>query len=114
MRWTASGGASYTINDGLGTLVATADFVYGSGLRTDDPAGVVPNGGQLPDYWVFNAGLAQNVTGRGALKGLTFRADALNLFDNQYQLRSGTGVGVGAPQWGRRRAFFFVELTKTF
>jgi outer membrane receptor protein involved in Fe transport len=112
-RWTASGGASYTIKDKLGTLVPTADFVYGSGLRTDDSAGIVPNGGQLPGYWVFNAGLAQNFTGPGALKGLTLRADVLNLFDNKYQLRSGTGVGVGAPQWGQRRGFF-VGLTKTF
>lgn len=110
---TASGGASYTFNDDLGTLVPTADFVYGSGLRTDDPAGIVPNGGELPGYWVFNAGIAQNFTGPGALKGLTLRADVLNLFDKKYQLRSGAGVGVGAPQWGQRRGFF-VGITKTF
>ena len=36
-KWTASGGGSYTIHDGLGTLVPTADFIYASGLRTDDP-----------------------------------------------------------------------------
>ena len=112
-RWTGSGGASYTIKDGLGTLVPTADFVYGSGLRTDDPAGIVPNGGELPGYFVFNAGIAQNFTGPGALKGLTLRADVLNLFDKRYQLRSGTGVGVGAPQWGQRRGFF-VGATKAF
>jgi outer membrane receptor protein involved in Fe transport len=110
---TASGGASYTIKDGLGTLVPTADFVYGSGLRTDDPAGIVPNGGELPGYWVFNAGIAQNFTGPGALKGLTVRADVLNLFDRKYQLRSGEGVGVGAPQWGQRRGVF-VGITKQF
>jgi outer membrane receptor protein involved in Fe transport len=110
---TASGGASYTIRDGLGTLVPTADFVYGSGLRTDDPNGIVPNGGELPSYWVFNAGIAQNFTGPGALKGLTVRVDVLNLFDRKYQLRSGSGVGVGAPQWGQRRGFF-VGVTKGF
>jgi outer membrane receptor protein involved in Fe transport len=112
-KWTASGGGSYTIRDGLGTLVPTADFVYGSGLRTDDPNGVVPNGGALPGYWVFNAGISQNFSGPGALKGLSIRADVLNLFDRKYQLRSGTGVGVGAPQWGERRGFF-VGVTKTF
>ena len=112
-NWTASGGGSYTIRDGLGTLVPTADFVYGSGLRTDDPNGIVPNGGKLPGYFVFNAGIAQNFTGAGALKGLTIRADVLNLFDKQYKIRSGEGVGVGAPQWGQRRGFF-VGLTKTF
>lgn len=110
---TASGGVSYTIKDGWGTLVPTADFVYGSGLRTDDPNGVVPNGGQLPGYWVVNAGISQNFDGPGALKGLKIRADVLNLFDRKYQLRSGTGVGVGAPQWGQRRGFF-VGVTKAF
>jgi outer membrane receptor protein involved in Fe transport len=110
---TASGGASYTLRDGLGTLVPTMDFVYGSGLRTDDPNGIVPNGGELPGYWVFNAGISQNFNGPGALKGVSIRADVLNLFDNKYQLRSGTGVGVGAPQWGERRGFF-VGVTKTF
>jgi outer membrane receptor protein involved in Fe transport len=110
---TASGGASYTIKDGVGTLVPTADFVYGSGLRTDDPNGIVPNGGELPSYLVFNAGIAQNFSGPGALKGLTIRADVLNLFDKKYQLRSGSGVGVGAPQWGQRRGFF-AGVTKAF
>jgi len=112
-RWTASGGGSYTIKDGLGALVPTADFVYGSGLRTDDPNGVVPNGGELPGYFVLNAGIAQNFDGPGALKGLTIRADVLNLFDKKSELRSGTGVGVGAPQWGQRRGFF-IGVTKKF
>jgi outer membrane receptor protein involved in Fe transport len=112
-KWTASGGASYTIHNGAGTLVPTMDFVYGSGLRTDDPAGIVPNGGELPSYWVFNAGISQNFDGPGALKGVTIRADVLNLFDKKYQLRSGSGVGVGAPQWGQRRGFF-VGISKKF
>jgi outer membrane receptor protein involved in Fe transport len=112
-KWVASGGASYTVHDGLGTLVPTADFIYGSGLRTDDPNGIVPNGGALPSYWVFNAGISQNLDGPGALKGLQIRADVLNLFDKKYQIRSGEGVGVGAPQWGQRRGFF-VGVTKTF
>jgi hypothetical protein len=30
----------------------------------------------------------------------------LNIFDKSYELRDGTGVGVGAPQWGVRRTFF--------
>jgi outer membrane receptor protein involved in Fe transport len=112
-NWTGSGGLSYTIKDGLGTLVPTADFVYGAGLRTDDPNGIVPNGGKLPSYWVFNAGISQNFDGPGVLKGLQIRADVLNLFDEQYQLRSGEGVGVGAPQWGQRRGFF-LGVTKKF
>ena len=112
-NWTASGGGSYTIKNGLGSLVPTADFVYGSGLRTDDPNGIVPNGGKLPGYWVFNAGLSQNFSGPGLMKGLTIRADVLNLFDKKYQIRSGEGVGVGAPQWGQRRGFL-AGVTKAF
>jgi outer membrane receptor for monomeric catechols len=110
-----SGGGSYTIHNSYGTLVPTMDFVYGSGLRTDDPNLLthVPNGGELPGYWVFNAGISQNFSGPGALNGVSIRADVLNLFDNKYQIRSGTGVGVGAPQWGQRRGFF-VGATKTF
>ena len=109
----ASGGGSYTIHDGPGTLIPTIDFVYGSGLRESDPGGIAPNGGELPGYWVFNAGISQNFSGPGVLKGLTVRADVLNLFDNKYQLRSGTGVGVGAPQWGQRRGLY-VGVTKSF
>ncbi|MGH9549216.1 MAG: TonB-dependent receptor domain-containing protein, partial [Terriglobales bacterium] len=112
-KLTASGGGSYTIHNGLGTLVPTMDFIYASGLRTDDPNGVVPNGGEQPSYWVFNAGISQNFSGPGMVKGLTVRADVLNLFDKKYQIRSGEGVGVGAPQWGQRRGFF-VGVTKTF
>ena len=111
-KWTASGGGSYTIKDGAGTLVPTMDFIYASGLRTDDPNGI-PNGGELPAYWVFNAGVSQNFDGPGALKGLTIRADVLNLFDKKYQIRSGTGVGVGAPQWGQRCGFF-IGVSKKF
>ncbi|MDB5708682.1 MAG: TonB-dependent receptor [Sphingomonas bacterium] len=105
-RWTASGGASVTIKDGIGTLVPTADFLYGDGLRADDPAGIVPNGGKLPSYFTANFGIAQNLDGPGVLKGLSIRFDVVNAFDRTYLIRDGSGVGVGAPQYGARRGFF--------
>jgi len=37
----------------------------------------------------------------------------LNVFDAIYQIRNGTGVGVGAPQYGLRRAFL-VTLAQKF
>jgi outer membrane receptor protein involved in Fe transport len=37
---------------------------------------------------------------------LTVRFDVINVFDREYQIRNGTGVGVGAPQFGPRRGFF--------
>lgn len=112
-RWTASGGATVTIKDGIGTVVPTADFVYGDGLRAGDPAGIVPNGGKLPAYFTMNLGVAQNLTGPGVLRGVSIRVDVVNLFDKVYLLRDGSGVGVGAPQYGARRGFF-VGLHKTF
>ena len=112
-KWTGSGGVSYSIHDGPGTLVPTADFVYGSGLRTDDPNGIIPNGGELPGYFVLNAGISQTFTRPGPLNGVTVRADVLNLLDKTYQIRSGEGVGVGAPQWGERRGIF-VGISKKF
>ena len=112
-RWTASGGASITIKDGIGTLVPTADFLYGDGLRADDPAGIVPNGGKLPSYFTANFGVAQNLDGPGVLKGVSIRFDVTNIFEKSYLIRDGSGVGVGAPQYGARRGFF-AGIRKTF
>ena len=46
-------------------------------------------------------------------RGTQVRFDILNLFDASYQLRDGSGVGVGAPQFGLRRSFL-VGLTQKF
>ncbi len=75
-------------------------MLYGSGLRRD---GDVPNGDKLPAYVQVNVGLAQELPMFG---GLTLRADVINLFDRKYEIRDGTGVGVGAPQWGPRRGVY--------
>jgi hypothetical protein len=37
---------------------------------------------------------------------ITRRLTTVNVFDKSYELRDGTGVGVGAPQFGPRRAFY--------
>ena len=34
------------------------------------------------------------------------RLDVINAFDKVYEIRDGTGVGVGAPQFGARRGLF--------
>jgi outer membrane receptor protein involved in Fe transport len=112
-RWTASGGGSITFHDGIGTLVPAVDVLYGDGLRADDPAGIVPNGGKLPSYFTANFGIAQNFDGPGVLKGLSVRFDVVNAFDKIYLIRDGSGVGVGAPQYGARRGFF-AGIRKTF
>lgn len=102
--WTGSAGGAYRFD--TGTRIS-ADLIYGSGLRRD---GDVPNGGKLPAYTQVNLGASQEIA---ALGGLTVRADIINLFDKTYAIRDGSGVGVGAPQFGPRRGFF-VGLSKTF
>ena len=103
--YTASLGGSYQFGD---TRVS-ADMLYGSGLRRD---GAVPNGGKVPGYEQVNLGLAHDIHG---LPGgpLTLRVDIINVFDKVYQIRDGTGVGVGAPQFGPRRGVF-AGLSKAF
>ncbi|HTI31449.1 MAG TPA: TonB-dependent receptor [Sphingomonas sp.] len=110
-KWTVSAGGSVSIKDGIGTLTPAVDILYGSGLRRDDPAGVVPNGGVLPSYITANLGVGQSF-GDGE-KAFTLRVDVVNLFDKSYLLRDGSGVGVGAPQYAARRGFF-VGLRKSF
>jgi TonB-dependent receptor-like protein len=111
-EFTASGGISYLWH---GTRFS-ADFLEGSGLRADlalppgqtNGAGGtdIPNGEHLPYYTQFNTGITR-VFKFASGGDLTARFDVINLFDKEYQIRNGTGVGVGAPQYGPRRGLFF-------
>jgi len=84
------------------TLIST-DLIAGSGLRATAPGGI-PNGISLHNYEQVNFSIVQPVE-TGLYKGLELRLDIINLFDAVYQIRNGTGVGVGAPQFGPRRTF---------
>ena len=66
----------------------------------------IPNGEHLPYYTQVNTGITHvfDLPGAGTL---TARFDVINIFDQVYEIRNGTGVGVGAPQFGPRRGFFF-------
>lgn len=46
-------------------------------------------------------------------RGTELRLDVLNLLDRRYQLRDGSGLGVGNPQYGLRRAVL-VGLSQKF
>jgi outer membrane receptor protein involved in Fe transport len=83
----------------------------GSGLRATQPGGP-PNGAALPGYQQVNLSIVQPVE-TGIYKGLELRFDIINLFDQVYQIRSGTGLGVFAPQFGPRRTFF-AGITQRF
>jgi len=99
-QWiTASGGVAYTWQ---GTQFS-GNFVYGSGLRQDN--GVAPNGGTVPPYVQVNFGVShrfQNAPGGP----IDLSVNLSNAFDKVYQIRSGSGVGVFAAQYGPRRAIF--------
>ena len=108
--WTGSAGAAYVFNSGSDWATrVSADVLFGSGLRTSV---VTPNDTSLPAYATVNLSLTQKVPINGS-KGTQIRLDAINLADSVYELRTGEGVGVGAPQYGMRRAFF-VTLAQKF
>jgi hypothetical protein len=96
-RYTVSAGASYTYKDS--TLYA--DILYGSGLRNG-----FANTDELPGYYPVNVGFTHAFHLPGKYGRLEVRFDVTNLFDQSYELRDGTGIGVFAPQFGPRRGFF--------
>ncbi|MDR3482006.1 MAG: TonB-dependent receptor [Burkholderiaceae bacterium] len=95
-----SGGVHYKIGD----TQISSDLIYGSGLRNTPPGGT-PNSTELPGYSTVNAALTHTWkrTGVGAIEG---RLALINIFDKSYLLRDGTGVGVGAPQYGAPRTLY--------
>jgi outer membrane receptor protein involved in Fe transport len=105
--FTASGGVSYLWR---GTRIG-GDLIYGSGLRSTGPDGI-PNGDHLPGYVQVNLSLSHRFEG-GPVGPIELRADLINAFDEVYEIRNGTGVGVGAPQYGPRGGLFF-GITKDF
>ena len=98
--YTMSGGVSYR----FGANQISGDAIFGSGLRSTG-ADNVPNCTSLPNYKVFNMAFTQT-WGKSPIGDVEWRFSALNLFDETYQLRDCSGVGVGAPQYGARRTFF--------
>src|SRR6266853_1823646 len=106
--YSASAGVAYTIPWTRTKLAASV--IFGSGLRAGTDT--VPNGAALPNYQQVNLSVVQKVD-TGIFKGLELRLDVINLLDLKYQIRNGTGVGVGASQFGPRRALF-AGLTQRF
>ena len=111
-----SAGAAYTFNqDSDWATRVSGDVIVGSGLRANlvlPDGSSIPNGRSLPYYEVVNLSLAQKIPIKGT-RGTQVRLDVLNVFDNDYEIRDGTGVGVGAPQFGQRRTFL-VTLAQKF
>ncbi|MGS1127285.1 TonB-dependent receptor [Rhodanobacter sp. UC4437_H4] len=105
-KLTSSGGVSYALDDAtrLG-----ASYLYGSGLRKD---GAVPNGASLPAYFQLNLNVTHDfmIDDFGPLH---VQLALINALDRTYELRDGSGIGVGAPQFGPRRGVY-LSLQKDF
>jgi outer membrane receptor protein involved in Fe transport len=101
--WTGSGGVNYRVGD----TSYGSDLIFGTGLRNG-----FANTDHLPFYSQVNASVVQKLAST-ANSANSIRLSLLNVFDRVYELRDGTGIGVGAPQWGQRRTLY-LGLTHTF
>jgi outer membrane receptor protein involved in Fe transport len=95
-RLTASLGASYSWER---TKIYT-DFISGTGLRKG-----FANTQQGQSYATVNTGIEHTLKLPHS-DSVKLRFDIVNLFDQSYELRDGSGIGVGAPQFGARRGFY--------
>lgn len=101
-----SAGVSYGVTD---DLRLNADMLYGTGLRRSNNS---PNDSHLTPYTQIDLGAVQHVSAP-AIGDMDLRVAVINVLDNVYEIRDGTGVGVGAPQFGMRRSFY-AGVTKYF
>jgi outer membrane receptor for ferrienterochelin and colicin len=106
--YTASGGVAYTW---YGTRFAL-DMLAGSGLRTVNPGDTTFNGGTVPSYEQVNLTISHRFE-QAPGGPITLRLSVVNLLDEIYLLRSQTGIGVFANQYGPRRSVF-ASITKEF
>jgi outer membrane receptor protein involved in Fe transport len=104
-RVTASFGGAYA----LGRTTFTFDGIVGSGLRS----GFV-NSDRLPVYTQVNLGVIHHFDFSEPLIGkFDARLLLINAFNRVYELRDGSGIGVGAPQYGPHIALY-AGITKHF
>jgi outer membrane receptor protein involved in Fe transport len=105
--WSGSAGVAYMFNpDSPRRTRVSADLLVQSGLRASTPT--IPNGATLPAYTTANFSVVQRLR-----PGTDLRLDVLNFADARYEIRNGTGVGVGAPQFGIRRSVL-AGITRRF
>jgi outer membrane receptor protein involved in Fe transport len=58
-------------------------------------------------YASVNLGISREFQLAPGDKPVTARFDIVNAFDQVYELRTGTDIGVFAPQFGPRRGYYF-------
>ncbi|MFZ3376516.1 MAG: TonB-dependent receptor, partial [Chthoniobacterales bacterium] len=97
-RYTLSAGASYVWEKDTRFYV---DLLYGYGLRKG-----FANTEKNPSYYPVNLGAEHMFhTKFGAIREIKLRFDCINVSDEVYKLRDGTGLGINAAQYGQRRTF---------
>lgn len=102
-RITASFGGTYD----LGRTTFTFDGLVGTGLRSG-----FANTDRLPVYAQVNLGVIQHFN-QPLVGKFDARLTLINAFNRVYELRDGSGIGVGAPQYGPHFAVY-AGITKHF
>ena len=96
-KYTVSAGASYS----FGPNKAFGDVQYGYGLRSG-----AANTAKQPSYATINIGGEHRFDLGTSGPSLAVRIDVVNLLDHVYEIRDGSGLGIAAAQYGRRRGVF--------
>jgi outer membrane receptor protein involved in Fe transport len=97
-RMSGSAGASYKWDQ----MLFTSSMTYGSGLRSG-----FANQDHTTPFAAVNLGVSREFQIWPGDKPITARFDIFNVFDQIYELRDGSGIGVFAPQFGARRGYYF-------
>ncbi|MGD0886720.1 MAG: TonB-dependent receptor [Thermodesulfovibrionales bacterium] len=96
---------TYTASAGLSYLwyktVWLVDSTYGSGLRSG-----FANTDHVPNNFQVNLGATRKFDAGSFFGPMEARLAVVNVLDKVNEIRSGTGIGVFAPQYGPRIGFF--------
>ena len=87
--------------------LVSIDGIYGSGLRHNDY-----NANKLKSYYQVNFALARDIDLYKA-NNINARLSALNILNQKYKIRDGSGIGVESPQYNAGRVFY-LTLSKKF
>lgn len=82
------------------TTIYPEHDLFGTGLRRDGYS--PPNGLAMPDYFQLNLSVSHDFD-FAATGELHTQFALIGALDHMYELRDGSGIGVGAPQFGPRR-----------
>jgi len=83
------------------------DGIYGNGLRHG-----FANSNKMSAYTQVNLAANRDFI-LPIIEKFNLRFSVINLFDEIYQLHDGSGIGVGAPQYGARRGYY-MTFVKNF